>query len=631
MTKKMVWIMLLGCLFILSACQTTTDPDPDDHPDPIVEPVQRQVVEPNDTIYQVLVYAFADSDGDGIGDFKGIYEHIDYFKYLGINSLWLSPVHPSPSYHGYDVTDYYSIKDIYVVDDYDFEDLVTDLAKEDIDVIMDMVINHASNKHPYFIVAQQAYIYDNDSPYIDYFRFSKTNFTNPVYGYDAAYSRGVYYDAFYGYSSMPDWNFDNQAVRDMFLDVFNYWLDMGVAGFRLDAAKHIYNYEVQNVALLKYFKQTLAETYDDVFFVNEVWASEDDIIDYYQSEMQNLDFTFRTHSLNALHGSTYLSAYLDQFQAAIRDAYADANEVPFLSNHDVGRAGNNLSVRDNKMLASLLLLAPGNSLIYYGDDIMLAGTRVLNHGYSGYDDASYRTPMLWDSDTTKTAPYIFEGTNNAIQQARTISDLTVSDAMDDTDSILNHYQKVIDMKHDHPLLSLGTLTYVDLDDSLISYQVCDDDDALLVIHNLSDQPIDVNIPVAFTISDYVTTTQAPIKVDDQLMVPSYSSIIVHLDEPLEISTTPIVDQVFILGSMTNWQISSLFEMTYVDGVYHYVMIVNELIEFKIFVNDHWYGYDDILLPDTSFLSREAGNGNIQIQPGQYEISFSNHKITITLA
>lgn len=628
MLKKIIFVVLFLLSTTLISCQKIEDEQTPEQTI-IVEP-DRQVVEANDTIYQMLVYAFADSNNDGVGDFKGIYEHIDYLTYLGIDTIWLSPVHPSPSYHGYDIIDYYDIKDIYEVGGYTFEDLIRDLASHDIDIIMDVAINHASNQHPYFKEAILAYIYDNDNAYIDYFDFSKTPFTNPVYGYQAASSRGVYYDAFYGYAHMPAWNFDHPEVKAMFLDVFDYWLDLGVAGFRLDASKHIYDSQIKNIQLLKYYKEQLELTYDDVFFVNEVWSSEDEIIAYYQSEMHNLDFSFQSYAKNALAGSNYLSNYLSSFQKMIRLNYSEAREVPFLSNHDVGRVGTGYTKNDQKILASLLLLSPGNSVIYYGDEIMLEGSRTLNSGDQGYEDAAFRTPMLWDSTTNKNATYIQEGTSGVIRDAKTTSTTTVSDSMMDTDSLLAHYQKAIEIKKSYPLLSTGVLERVDLDNRLISYQVYDDNQTMLIIHNTSSQPIEVTLDVSFELLDYLSLTTESVKVDQKLMIPAYSSSVLSLSEPLEASTVPMIDEVYLRGTMSDWALSSLYMMTYDDNLYTFELALTEPIEFKLFSEDTWYGYEAILNPDSSYLSREPVHGNIQIQPGSYLITFDNGQITISI-
>ena len=627
MLKKMLLMMIVFLSLLLVSCQ---EKEKEQTPDPtVIEQPHRQVVEANDTIYQMLVYAFADSNNDGVGDFKGIYEHIDYLTYLGVDTIWLSPIHPSPSYHGYDIIDYYDVKSVYEVDGYTFEDLISDLSDHDIDVIMDIAINHASNQHPFFKEAILAYIYDNENDYIDYFDFSKTAFTNPVYGYQSAYSRGVYYDAFYGYASMPAWNFDHPAVKEMFLDVFDYWLNLGVAGFRLDASKHIYDSQIKNIQLLKYYKQQLELTYDDVFFVNEVWSSEDEIIKYYASEMNNLDFTFQSHAKNALAGSNYLSQYMSSFQKMIRLTYDEAREVPFLSNHDIGRIGYGYSENEQKMLASLLLLSPGNSVIYYGDEIMLEGSRTLRSGTQGYEDAAFRTPMLWDSTTSKKAIYIQEGTSGIISEAKTISSTNVSDSMDNPNSLLVHYQKVIELKKTYGLLSTGVLERVDLDNRLISYQVYDASQTLLIIHNTSNQPIEITLPKAFEILNDLSVTTHPVKVDQTLMIPAYSSTIISLSEPLEESTVPYIDDVYIRGTMTNWALSSLYKMSYDNNFYEFILTLSELAEFKLFSQDVWYGYEAIQNPDSSFLSRESVHSNIIIQPGTYLIVFSNGQITIS--
>jgi hypothetical protein len=314
----------------------------------------------------------------------------------------------------------------------------------------------------------------------------------------------------------------------------------------------------------------------------------------------------------------------------IRLKYDAAQQAPFLSNHDIGRVGINYSENENKMLAALLLLSPGNSIVYYGDEIMLEGTRTLKDGDQGYEDAAFRTPMLWDSTTNKNAVYIQEGTSGIISNARTISTSTVEDNMNQTDSILSYYKQAIAIKKAHTILSTGKLEAVTLNQHLISYQVYDDDEVILVIHNASNQSIELEMNTPFDLLDFLTMTNDPVKTNQHLVIPSYSSIILSLDEPLEESNNPLVEEVFLRGTMTDWALSSVYKMTFNDGVYTFELTLNQLTEFKLYSDDIWYGFDAVISPDSSFVTEESLYGNIQIQPGSYLIEFTDGKITISI-
>ena len=621
---KKIFFLITLCLtltFLVSCKEKPVETE-------IIPLEQRQVVEANDTIYQLLVYAFADSNDDGIGDFKGISEHIDYFTYLGIDTLWLSPIHPSPSYHSYDITDYYGIKDDYIVDGYTFENLVNDLKAHDIDVIMDMVINHASNQHPFFKEALNAFVLDTESEYLNYFLFSKTPYTNVLSGFPYARARGVYYDGFYGLSSMPSWNFDYQPVKDMFLDIFKYWLDLGVAGFRLDASKHLYDNQIKNIQLLNMYKTELDKDYDDVFFVNEVWSTESEIIQYYGSQMHNLNFIFRDYALQSMSGSVHMSSHLENFMKLIRLKYSEGRMVPFLSNHDMGRLGNGLTLDENKMLGSLLILSPGNSIMYYGDEIMLQGIRTLNSYAQGYDDAAYRTPMLWDSTTNKTANYIQEGTNNAILSAKTTSTTTVEDSIIDQNSLLNHYKKLIEIKKEYATLTSGKLERVHLDDRLITYQISNENEILLVIHNMTNQTMNIPLDKDYTLLHSISLTTDFEMIDDLISIPAKSSTIIRLSEKLDLPDKPLQEAVYLRGTFSNWALSPTYLMSYTNGEYVYQLIISSSQEFKVFRADQWYGYNSVTNKDQSYISQELVNGNIILAPGNYTITFNNGEISI---
>jgi glycosidase len=307
------WITFLS-LLLFSCVETNT---------PIITPVDDSIIpfelgiQKEDTIYQLQIYAFHDSNNDGVGDFKGIALKASYLYDLGVDALWLSPIHPSPSYHHYDVTDYLSSDSLYIVDDFTFEDMLEVLHAYGIDVILDIVINHSSEDHPYFIEAIEAFKSNTSSPYKDYYVLSNTRFTHPTLGYSSAIKDGVHYDAFFGLSHMPAFNFDHMPVRTMFIDIFRFWLDKGVAGFRLDAAKHVYDDLNKNNELFKFFVNELKKTHDDVYFVNEIWASEQEVISYHASLMNNFNFDSRKVIATDLSGDTLYSTFLENFQSAI--------------------------------------------------------------------------------------------------------------------------------------------------------------------------------------------------------------------------------------------------------------------------------------------------------------------------
>ena len=619
-------ICLLIIIVFLSGCEAI-HLDNDEDQTPINEPITLGI-DPHDTIYQLQVYAFHDSNDDGLGDFKGIAEKVDYFTFLGIDAIWLSPIHPSQSYHHYDVIDYFAVDPAYVVDDFTFEDLLDVLHAHGIDVILDIVVNHSSNEHPYFIEALRAFKQNQESPYIDYYILSDTPFNHPTLGYPSAYQDGVYYDAFYGVISMPAFNYDNPAIKDMFIDIFSYWLDLGVAGFRLDAAKHIYDDLEKNIDVLTYFVDTLALTYGDVYFINEIWASQNEVIPYFQSGMSNFNFDARNRIASTLAGDRSYASYLEQYQQAVRNEHPYGIEASFLSNHDIGRLGVGYSESEQKLMAALNILVPGNSYVYYGDETMLTGERILNQGYQGYLDATYRTPMLWDDWTYPLADYLVEGTSGAIKSGQTTSRVTVEAALENPDSLLNYYQTLIGLKNNLPIFSTGTLSEVSLDASLITYQIREDDHMILVIHNLNDTDKTLTHASFESITGFVSQTTSPTLLDQQLIVPALSSVIITLNDTLEDEDTPLEAQGYLMSNINNWTENSDYLMVSMNDSFTITITFNETSQFKVKVGDRWYGYNDVIQANGIAIEAEPTYDNIIIPAGTYVITLSQEQITI---
>lgn len=374
--------------------------------------------EPNDnyrTWYEIFVYSFCDSDGDGIGDLKGVTSKLDYLEELGVNGIWLMPIHPSVSYHKYDVSDYYAIDPEYGTME-DFEELIAECAKRDIRVILDLVLNHTGSEHPWF---REAYDYlanlpaDAEPdlevcPYVDYYFFTKEPTGTGYYYVDQ--TDWQYEGKFW--SGMPDLNLGNEALRAEIRNIMQFWLDKGAAGFRLDAAKEYYSGKTSmNNEVLSWLTSTAQEINPDVYFVAEVWEGFTTIADYYKSGISSIfNFAFADGSgkivavLRGIGNEKTVTSYataLEKCDRAYRANNPDYIDAPFLSNHDTGRIAGFTGYDLNKMklAGAMNLFMSGSAFVYYGEEIGMPG--------SG-NDPSKRAPMFWnearDSGTTNPPP-----------------------------------------------------------------------------------------------------------------------------------------------------------------------------------------------------------------------------------
>ena len=482
------------------------------------------------TYYQILVYSFADSNGDGIGDFKGIADKAPYLKELGVEGLYLSPIHPASAYHGYDVTDYYGVRSIYEVDGYTFEQLVEDMKALDIVILIDLVLNHSSVNHLWFYEAQDAYSRDEENKYITWYNFSKTQDAKHPWG-----STGRYYEGIFS-SSMPDFNFDNPEVREEFIKIGKFWMEKGIAGFRLDAAMHIFtdysggdkwNGDIlsKNAEFWTEFQSAITEDYPNFYMVGEVWTAQPKLESYYSTNIDSLfNFDHVTRAQGQLFGTASLAVGFDTHQRNIRLRQADAIEANFLSNHDKPRLSTSLSNQSIlKMLGAMTILAPGNSFIYYGEEV---GLRAV--GSSSIADRVYRTPMPWsDAYLTDSARY----GNGANLTSTTVSGLSPQAQLADPTSLFIYYQQAIRLKREHFELRAGTVGVVNSFSPVVSVHTMTYEGVTkMVIHNGSSSSYTFNSPINVgDIIDGISVSWATAtRNGNTLNVPPYSSTIVAI-------------------------------------------------------------------------------------------------------
>lgn len=411
--------------------------------------------------YEIFVYSFCDSDGDGYGDLQGVISKLDYLKELGVGGIWLMPIHPSTTYHKYNVTNYYKIAPAYGTME-DFEALIAACKERDIKVILDLVVNHTGSAHEWF---QTVYNYlqslpagkepsVEDCPYLAYYNINTTGGT----GYRAITGTPYYYECQFA-AEMPDLNLDNPALRSEIENIMKFWMDKGVAGFRLDAAKEFFTGNSdKNIEVLSWL-QSAAEAIDpDAYMVAEVWSDFTQITDYYASGITsifNYPFGDSMGKIIKVVNNAGASAMVNSFATALEKAdaaylskhpgYIDA---PFLSNHDVGRIGDFTSgkAERTKLAGAMNLLMSGAAFVYYGEEIgMVSG---------GSNDPSKRAPMLWnaegDEGVTKRPPEC------ALPMEYPFGSL--EEQMTDTHSVYWYYRQAIAIRNALPVISHGRPT-----------------------------------------------------------------------------------------------------------------------------------------------------------------------------
>lgn len=430
--------------------------------------------EVNSVYYEIFVSSFYDSDGDGQGDLEGIRQNLDYIQNdLGATGIWLMPIHPSPTYHKYDVLDYEGIDPQYGTME-DFENLVNEMNERDMDLIIDYVLNHSSSEHPWFKKAVTAKLNDNCDEVTECGYY---NFTDHNPGGWHRITDDLFYEGGF-WSEMPDLNLYNEELKEILLDSAKFWLDKGVKGFRLDATTHFFDYSHEdNVEFLSWFSDEVKKHKEDAYIVAEAWTGKTIIEDMYRSGVDSFfNFTFAQNDGNIIknmrsENGLRLSKAVEDYTNRIKAKNPNAIDAPFLSNHDNNRSAGYLNtLEDQKLAASLYLLMPGNPFIYYGEELGMKGSGI---------DENKRLAFLWDTEDTK--GYTKDPKNADYKQEDRVS---VKEAKKDKNSLLNHYKHVINLRNKFPEIARGEYSSIDFNNDVI-YGAKHDN--VIVVHNLSEE------------------------------------------------------------------------------------------------------------------------------------------------
>jgi glycosidase len=433
----------------------------------------------NAVFYEVFVRSFYDSDGDRIGDFKGLAQQLDYLKDLGIDAIWLMPTFESPSYHGYDIVDYYSVEKDYGTLE-DFKYLIKKAHEKNIKIILDLVLNHTSSRHPWFRDA----ISNPNSKYRDYYVWA-SKYDNikekGEWGQDLWYKRGNgYYQAVF-WNEMPDLNYRNPKVREEAKKIAKYWLDMGVDGFRLDAAKHIDSeYDEVNHKWWQEFTAYVKSVNKEAFIVGENWDENENVVAKY---MQDMDASFNFRISKRLTDFVQRKNFdLIQEVLRIREKYSKYNkdfiDATFVRNHDMNRIASEVwgDKEKQKLIFSLLFTMPGTPFIYYGEELGQLGKK---------PDENIREPFDWYKNAKGPGMTKAPSNYSGLVYTKANDGISLEEEYNDKNSIYNYFKDLIKLRKKYPIFNDGMYKTIKRDRNIYAYTVSKDNVELLIVHNLN--------------------------------------------------------------------------------------------------------------------------------------------------
>ncbi|MBM7035676.1 glycoside hydrolase family 13 protein [Vibrio ulleungensis] len=533
-------------------------------------------------VYQIYPRSFYDSNSDGIGDLKGVISKLDYLKLLGIDVIWLSPVYQSPmDDNGYDISDYCAIAQEFGTME-DMQELLDQANDRNIKVVMDLVVNHTSDEHPWFLEAQKS----KDNPYRDYYiwkdeppkkgdiNYFESVFGGPAWEFDA--NTGQYF--FHLFSKrQPDLNWENPKVAEEVHKMMNWWIDKGIGGFRLDVIDLIGKQIDKGISgngprLHPLLQQMNKQTFGDkaLLTVGETWDATPEIAKLYSDPKRDelsMVFQFEHITLTWEHGDKWnpkaldlsaLKRVLTKWQVELGN---EGWNSLFWNNHDLPRIvskfgdDKNYRVESAKMLATSLHMLKGTPYIYQGEEIGMTNVafdtldkyrdiETLNfykvktesgvsheHMLAAIHENSRdnaRTPMQWTCEDnagfTQGTPWIDLNPN--------YNQINVADALNDTDSVFYHYQALIKLRKQYPVIVYGDFVPLFEDHpSLFAYVRQDSDHQLLIVSNFGGEECVVELPkqycekaVTTLLSNYTPRST----IGGSLMLLPYESFVVEL-------------------------------------------------------------------------------------------------------
>lgn len=476
-------------------------------------------------IYQIYPRSFQDSNGDGIGDLPGILQRLDYLKWLGIEAIWLSPVFPSPmADFGYDISDYQGIHPLFG-SLADFDQLLAELHRLDMKLILDLVPNHTSDQHPWFLESRSSrnnpkrnwYLWEDARP-----DGSVPNNWLSVFGGNAwewdKKTGQYYYHAFL--KEQPDLNWRNPEVQEAMLNVMRFWLDKGVDGFRVDVMWYmikdlqlrdnppnpdyqshrptseqlidVYSTDQPEVHELARTMRKVLEEYEERMMIAELYLPVDRLVTYYGADHDEAHLPFNFILLSLPWEPEKIAAAIDEYETAL-PSEGWPNWV--LGNHDRPRTASRIGLQQAKVAAMLLLTLRGTPTIYYGEEIGMRDVPIpfeemqdpqgINMPDKNLSRDPCRTPMQWSPEKnagfTRTRPWLRVDTNFARENVKV--------QKSDPHAMLLFYKRLIALRKKEPSLTTGNYKLIFADKQLLAYtRQATHEQAFLILLNLSHRP-----------------------------------------------------------------------------------------------------------------------------------------------
>jgi alpha-glucosidase len=472
-------------------------------------------------IYEVYPRSFQDSDGDGIGDLRGILRRLDYLVKLGVDALWITPFYPSPmADFGYDVADYCAIDPLFGTM-HDFDQLLQEIHNRDLKLILDLVPNHTSDQHPWFLESRST----RDNRKRDWYLWRdepnnwQSNFGGSAWEWDDITGQ-YYYHSFL--KQQPDLNWRNPLVRRAIFEAMRFWLARGVDGFRVDViwlmikddhfrdnppnpsyrsgqpSSHrflaVFNSDRPEVHEVVSEMRAVIDDYRDRVLIGEIYLPIPQLMAYYGKDLGGAQLPFNFQLLQTAWTADALARAISEYDNAL-PAGAWPNWV--LGNHDNARIATRVGSHQTRLAAMLLLSLPGTITLYYGEEIGMTNVSIppdvvqdsaeKNEPGIGLGRDPERTPMPWDSSPlagfTTGRPWLPLGEDHA--------SLNVTNLDQDPESILHLYGSLIALRRSHPVLVTGELHSIAAANNVLRYERLGEGERLLILLNLGDAPISV--------------------------------------------------------------------------------------------------------------------------------------------